>query len=90
MLLEAEEAFETGLEIVPKPDAADAGGADLQPAQAELVGDALCAVRGVLQGVGEDLSLDVRGDTVGVGPARPATLFDERLNAPDLKARRSS
>ena len=75
VLLEAEQALETSLEVVAKPNAADARGTDLEPAQAKLFGDPLRAVRGVLQGVGEDLGLDFRGDAVGVGPARPATLL---------------
>ena len=55
-MLEPEEALEASLEVVAQPDAADAGGTDLEPAQAELVGDAVGAVRGVLEGVGEDLA----------------------------------
>jgi len=87
MLLEPQEAFQKGLEVVAQPDAR---GTDPQPAETEFVGHALSAMRGVLQGVGEGWGLDLGGDAVRVGPTRPATRFDERLNAPTWKARRSS
>jgi hypothetical protein len=64
---------------------ADARRADGQALQAELVGDALGAVGGVVEAVGEDPGLDLRADAVRMGPAGPAALLDQGLDAADLE-----
>ncbi len=55
-----------------QPHAAHPAGRDIEALEAQLVGYALGPVGGSLQGVGEDLLLDLGGDAAGVGVARPA------------------
>ena len=46
VVFQAQEPLEAGFEVVPEPDTPHATGADGHPGQAQLVGDALGAVRG--------------------------------------------
>src|SRR5262249_44377879 len=83
--LQAQEALQARFEVVAEPHPADAGWAHRQALQPELVGDALGAVGGVGQGVGEDPRLDLGAHAIGVGTTRPAPLLDEGLDAADLE-----
>jgi hypothetical protein len=84
-LLEAEQTLETGLEVIPSPDAADPGDTDVDALKSELIGHTLGAVRGMVKRVGEDLGLELLGDAVRMGPPRPAALFDQGGDATDLE-----
>ena len=55
-----------GQQIVAAPDPAHAAGADLQPAQGQLVGDPHRAVGRVREGMVEDRLLDLGCDPVRV------------------------
>ena len=81
----SEQALEPGLEVVAAPDTAHAGDADVDVLQAQLVGDPLRPMGGMLKGVGEDPGLDLVGDAVGVRAAGPAPLLDEGGHPADLE-----
>ena len=74
---EAHQALVAGLQVMAQPDTAHARGRDLDAGQTQVVGDALGAVGGPGQAMGEHPFLDLRGDAVRVRAARAAALFDQ-------------
>ncbi len=90
MALESEQALEAGLEVVAAPDATDAGDADVDVLQAQLVGDALGAVGAVLQGGCGDLLASTSSDTrFRCGPRGPRRCSTRAATPPTWKARRT-
>jgi len=83
--LQAHQALVAGLQVVPQPDAAHAGGRDFHPGQAQIVGDTLGAGGGVLQALVEDAGLDLGADAVRVRSAGAAALLDQGGGAADLE-----
>lgn len=77
LALQARETLVPPLELMAHPDAADARPAHRGPMEKQLVRHPLGAMRGPLQGVGENLALDVRADTIRGRAARPAPLLDQ-------------
>lgn len=85
MLLETHQALVTRLDAETAPYAADTARTDLGAGQAQLVGDALRAVRREAQRVVEDFLLDLGCNPVRVRMPRPALLLDEGGHAADLE-----
>ena len=76
--LEAQQALVAGLEVVAHPDPAHAARADLDVLHAELVGHPHATLGREVEGVGQDLLLDLLGDAVGMRAARAALLEQKR------------
>lgn len=77
LALQAHEPLVAGFQIVAQPHPAHARRGDFNPAQTQLVGYALGAVRWPRQAVVEDLGLDLGAHAVGVRAARPAPALHE-------------
>jgi hypothetical protein len=84
-LFEAEKPLVLGEQVVAAPDAADAAGAHLHPAEHEVVGGALGAVARVIEGVGEDGILDLLADAVGVRTLGAGEPVEQPLGAVGLE-----
>ncbi len=85
VLLQAHQPLVASLQPVAMPHAAHAGRAHLDALETQLIGDALRPVSRELQGVVEDLLLDLGRHAVGVRVAWPPSLFDERRDAAYLE-----
>jgi len=84
-LLQPQQAFGLGFQVVPHPDAADAAGTDGGSHQSKLIGDALWSVSRFSQRVVEDLLFDLGGKAIGMRVFRSALVLDERSDASDLE-----
>lgn len=84
-LLQAQQPVVLGQQAVALPDAADAAGRHLQPAQDELLGDPQRAMAGMGKGVVEHRLLDLRWDPVRVRPARAGQPVDKPVGAVGLE-----
>lgn len=81
---QADESLVAGLQIVAQPYTY-AGGRNLQPGQAQLIGHPLGAVGRTGEAIIQDLGLDLRGDTVGMRIACAAPAFDQPGHAAGLE-----
>lgn len=82
---EEQESLGSGLEIMVQPDTADSGGAYGQFLQPQLFGDELLPAGRVLEGVGQDLFLDLRSDPVWVRVLGTALLLEKRRDSSELE-----
>jgi len=74
-----------GEEVVAAPDAADAAGAHLHPAEDEVVSGTLGTVARMIEGVGEDGILDLLAYAVGVRILGAGEAVDQPLGAVGLE-----